>query len=97
MLEWNIQWIGAPEVWNRTGRGEETVYANADTGVLWKHETLFESYIGTKLTSINHNYAWWDGVKLPLMIGLGPCKVNSQEPCDDNGHGTHTTRYNIIY
>jgi subtilisin family serine protease len=93
-IEWNIDWVGAPAVWNASERGRGTIYANADTGVFWKHEALVGNYLGSKSNGqIDHDYAWWDGVKKALTRGQGPCGINSQEPCDDNGHGTHTTRY----
>ena len=95
--EWNIDYVKAPAVWEAMGRGEGMVYANSDTGVLWQHEALRGNYLGVKQglrgEVVDHNYAWWDGVKKPLSSGVGPCGINSQVPCDDNGHGTHTTRY----
>ena len=91
-LQWNLQWVHVPQVWNASGRGEGFVYANADTGVLWEHEILRGNYLGLRSDDIiNHNYAWFDGVKKALKPGVGPCGINSTEPCDDNGHGTHTT------
>jgi hypothetical protein len=103
LIQWNIEWVKAPAVWNTTGRGEGLIYANADTGVLWQHETLRDNYYGVKSVngrgkvSVNHNYAWFDGVKRALTPGQGPCGINSPEPCDDNGHGTHTTRFVYEY
>lgn len=97
-VQWNINWVQAPYVWNLTGKGEEMIYANADTGVLWRHETLYNNYKGLLRASqenveevANHNYNWYDGVRRALSPGQGPCKIQSSEPCDDNGHGTHTT------
>ena len=91
IIEWNINWINAPYAWNSSFKGEGMVYANADTGVLWQHETLFDNYIGNKPEGVDHNYSWFDAIKGPLTPGIGPCGFDSQEPCDDNSHGSHTT------
>ena len=93
-VEWNIKTINAHKVWELDGnsRGEGTIYANADTGIEFTHESLAANYLGNQNGSYNHNYAWFDGVKRPIKPGRSRCKANSREPCDDNGHGTHTTR-----
>lgn len=93
-VEWNIKWVGMPELWHDGLFGNGTVYANADTGVQWTHEALFENYRGFPQKpeqEVAHDYNWWDGVRKPLLPGTGPCGIKSSEPCDDNGHGTHTT------
>jgi len=89
--EWNIEYVFAHEVWAEYGvTGQNTTYANADTGVDWTHPALSVNYRGNQ-GSVNHNFNWWDGVKSPSLPGQGVCGVNSQVPCDDNNHGTHTT------
>ena len=35
----------------------------------------------------DHDYSWWDAIH----AGGGSCGPSSQQPCDDNGHGSHTT------
>jgi len=90
-LEWNVDWVNAPEVWDQYTTGEGTIYANADTGIQWDHPVLEGGYYGSHSNPANHNFAWWDGVKTPGQPGTGRCGINSQVPCDDNGHGTHTT------
>jgi len=91
-IEWNINWVGAPIVWNIYGyRGDGFVVANADTGVAWRHPALNQQYRGYNPNNPNsptHSYNWWDAVH---GSGGGNCGYDSQEPCDDNGHGTHTT------
>jgi len=94
-IEWNVDYVRAPNVWNEmrdpndnlvTGVG--FVVANADTGVQWDHPALRGTYRGTVGTGQpNHNYNWWDAVH----SGGGRCGFNTKAPCDDNGHGTHTT------
>jgi subtilisin family serine protease len=89
--EWNIKHIKAEFAWNNNITGKGLIYGNADTGVLFQHETLLENYYGYVDGTFDHNYAWFDGVKKPLVKRDGPCGIDSVEPCDDNGHGTHTT------
>jgi len=87
-IEWNVGWVGAPTVWNIYGfRGDGFVIANADTGVAWQHPALIEQYRGYNNNNPNHNYNWWDAIH----SGGGRCGFSSNAPCDDNGHGTHTT------
>jgi len=88
--EWNVDYVKANLVWETYGStGENTIYANADTGVDWTHDAL-ANYKGRE-NATNHNYNWWDGVKEAALPGAGRCGINSQVPCDDNSHGTHTT------
>eukprot|EP01125_Pyxidicula_operculata_P000448 TRINITY_DN10478_c0_g1_i1.p1 TRINITY_DN10478_c0_g1~~TRINITY_DN10478_c0_g1_i1.p1 ORF type:complete len:476 (+),score=123.60 TRINITY_DN10478_c0_g1_i1:35-1462(+) len=86
-IEWNVEYVKAPSVWTRY-QGEGFVVANADTGVQWNHPALLQQYRGLSQTSVDHNYNWWDAVH---DGGSNRCGINVQEPCDDSGHGTHTT------
>jgi len=89
--EWNIDYVKASVVWEKYGiDGSGFIYANADTGVDYTHAALFGNYKGNNGT-LNHNYNWWDGIKVASLPGTGRCGINSQVPCDDNSHGTHTT------
>jgi serine protease AprX len=39
-----------------------------------------------------HNYNWWDAIHSDLSgNGSNPCGYSVAAPCDDHGHGTHTT------
>ncbi|MFR9777999.1 S8 family serine peptidase [Micromonospora sp. MS34] len=81
-IEWNIDRINAPRVWNELGvRGEGIVVANIDSGVDYTHPAVAASYRGRQPDgSYDHNYSWFD------PAGICP----SAAPCDNNDHGTHT-------
>ena len=81
-VEWNIDRVNAPRVWNELGtRGEGIVVANIDSGVNWDHPALVNRYRGTNSDgTVDHNYNWFD----PARICATPA------PCDNNSHGTHT-------
>jgi serine protease AprX len=76
----------APQVWALGYTGQTIVVAGEDTGYRWTHSALKDHYRGWDGTSADHNYNWWDAIH----SGGGTCGANSPQPCDDNGHGTHT-------
>uniref|UniRef100_UPI0013B3BA6F S8 family serine peptidase n=1 Tax=Nonomuraea lactucae TaxID=2249762 RepID=UPI0013B3BA6F len=80
-VEWNIDRVNAPRVWNELGnRGEGVVVANIDTGVQFDHPELATAYRGRKPDgSVDHNHNWFDPARV--------CPTSA--PCDNNGHGTH--------
>ncbi|MGW4795651.1 S8 family serine peptidase [Nonomuraea sp. NPDC004297] len=80
-VEWNIDRINAPRVWDETGnRGEGIVIANIDSGVQFDHPDLAGSYRGRNPDgSYTHDYNWFD------PAGICPTAA----PCDNNDHGTH--------
>jgi len=84
-VEWGIDRIGAPLAWSTFGaRGDGIVVATIDTGVLYTHAALVNQYRGTLGGgAYDHNYNWYD----PSLV----CGTPSLAPCDNNGHGTHTT------
>ncbi|MCB5181311.1 S8 family serine peptidase [Streptomyces antimicrobicus] len=81
-VEWNIDRIKAPQVWDQFGvRGEGIVVANIDSGVDHTHPAVNGQYRGKKADGgYDHNYNWFD----PGGICAGAA------PCDNNDHGTHT-------
>ncbi|WP_093134736.1 S8 family serine peptidase [Salinibacillus kushneri] len=79
-VEWNVDRVGAPEVWEQGIDGTGTVVANIDTGVQWDHPALQDNYRGydAETGEVSHDYNWFDAT------------AGESEPYDDQGHGTHT-------
>lgn len=81
-VEWNIERVGAPAVWDMGIDGSGTVVASIDSGVQWNHPALKEKYRGYNPQSPDtpdHQYSWFDAVG------------GQAAPYDDHGHGTHVT------
>ncbi len=66
--------------------GQGIVVADGDTGFRWDHNAIKPHYRGWNASTASHDYNWHDSVH----SGGGVCGPNSPQPCDDNGHGTHT-------
>lgn len=80
-VEWNIERVGAPAVWNMGYDGTGVVVASIDTGVQWDHPALKEKYRGydpAHPNTPNNQFNWFDAV------------TGASTPYDDVGHGTHT-------
>jgi len=91
-IEWNVSWINAPAMWAQGYTGQGQILANADTGVRWEHPALKSHYRGWNGSTADHNYNWWDAIHSDISgNGSNPCGFGSPVPCDDHGHGTHTT------
>src|SRR5436189_3550062 len=86
-IEPGIQYTHAPDVWGLGFTGEGIVVAGADTGIRWTHNALKPHYRGWDGQNADHDYNWHDSIH--DSVG-NPCGNDSPEPCDDNGHGTHT-------
>ena len=84
-IEWGVAQVHAPEVWALGFKGQGIVVSGADTGYQWDHPALKLKYRGWT-GSADHNYNWHDSIH----SGGGSCGADSQAPCDDFGHGTHT-------
>lgn len=80
-VEWNVERVNAPQVWDMGIDGSGTVVASIDTGVQWNHPALKEKYRGYNAATgeVNHDYNWFDAT------------VGQTTPYDDQGHGTHVT------
>ncbi|MEV7725173.1 S8 family serine peptidase [Streptomyces sp. NPDC087917] len=81
-VEWNIDRVKAPQVWEQLGvRGEGIVVANIDSGVDYTHPAVNNQYRGKNADgTYDHAYNWFDPA--------GVCATAA--PCDNNDHGTHT-------
>ena len=79
-IEWNVERVGAPAVWDMGIDGTGIVVASIDTGVQWDHPALKQKYRGyISENEVNHEYSWFDAVS------------GQSAPYDDHGHGTHVT------
>ncbi|HUF38676.1 MAG TPA: S8 family serine peptidase [Anaerolineales bacterium] len=85
-VEWNILKVNADDVWAAGVTGDGAVIAGQDTGYDWNHPALIGAYRGWNGSSADHGYHWHDAIH----SDGGVCGSDSPEPCDDNGHGTHT-------
>jgi serine protease AprX len=85
-IEWNINRVNAPAVWDAGFSGQGAVVGGQDTGYQWDHPALKTQYRGWNGTTASHDYNWHDAIH----SGSGPCGADSAAPCDDYGHGTHT-------
>ena len=86
VIEPNIAWVNADDVWAAGFNGAGVVIGGQDTGYDWDHPALKDQYRGWNGASADHNYNWHDAIH----SGGGSCGPNSPLPCDDFGHGTHT-------
>ncbi|MGD1994569.1 MAG: S8 family serine peptidase, partial [Anaerolineae bacterium] len=88
-VEWGVAQVNADDVWALGHIGQGVVVAGQDTGYDWDHPALIEQYRGWDGASVSHDYNWHDAIHTNEH-GTNVCGVDSPEPCDDHGHGTHT-------
>jgi serine protease AprX len=86
-VEWGATNVRAPEVWALGYTGQGIVIGNQDTGMQWDHPAIKGQYRGWNGVNVTHSTNWHDAIH----SGGGVCGANSPAPCDDHGHGTHTT------
>jgi uncharacterized repeat protein (TIGR01451 family) len=91
-VEWNVARINADDVWELGYTGEGIVVAGQDTGYDWDHPALIDQYRGYNGVTATHDYNWHDAIHEngSYTPSGNPCGFDVAEPCDDNGHGTHT-------
>ena len=94
--------VQGPSLWTLGYTGQGIVIANQDTGMRWTHAALRTHYRGWggSIATSDHNYNWHDSVHARITNADGgtpsgpaanSCGFNLVAPCDDQGHGTHTT------
>ncbi len=86
-IAWGVAMIEAPAVWTTGDTGQGVVIGGEDTGYQWDHPALIDHYRGWNGASADHNFNWHDAIHDSTG---NPCGNDSQEPCDDTSHGTHT-------
>jgi len=86
-IEPGITYTHAPDVWALGFKGQGITVAGADTGQRWTHNALKPHYRGWDGQNVDHDYNWHDSIH---DSAGNPCGNDSAQPCDDNGHGTHT-------
>jgi subtilisin family serine protease len=100
-IEWGVERVNAPAVWALGYTGQGITVGGADTGYEWAHPAIQPHYRGWNAAnnSAEHPYNWHDAIHdysplnldtLGNPVGLNPCGLSAQAPCDDNSHGTHT-------
>jgi serine protease AprX len=100
-VETGITQTTAPQLWSLGFNGPGMVVANQDTGMRWTHNALRTHCRGWggSIADSDHNYNWWDSIHAQITNADGgtpspavnSCGRNIVVPCDDRGHGTHTT------
>jgi serine protease AprX len=90
-IEPGVVKVNAPQLWSMGYTGQGTVVGNQDTGMRWTHNALKPHYRGWNGASADHNHNWHDSIHGDIDGTPNPCGYDSQQPCDDSGHGTHTT------
>ncbi|MEF2291708.1 S8 family serine peptidase [Virgibacillus dokdonensis] len=80
-LEWNVERVGAPSVWDMGFDGSGIVVASIDSGVQWDHPALQEQYRGynSETGEVDHAASFFDAT------------AGEEEAYDDHSHGTHVT------
>jgi hypothetical protein len=77
-VQWNIKKVNADKMWEKGFNGSSVVVATLDGGVNYKHESLVNSYRGTKSDgTFDHDYNWNDWA------------YKNDVPFDSDGHGTN--------
>jgi subtilisin family serine protease len=87
-IEPGISYTRALDVWAMGYTGQGIVVGGGDTGYRWDHTALKNKYRGWDGATATHDYNWHDSIHSAGITNT--CGSNSTQPCDDDGHGTHT-------
>jgi subtilisin family serine protease len=90
-VEPGIAATNAPSLWSQGITGQGVVVGSHDTGVAWTHAALKNQYRGWNGATASHDYNWHDSIHASAVSTNNPCGYDTTAPCDDGGHGTHTT------
>ncbi len=92
VVNWDLTLVKADQLWAAGYTGQGVVIGGQDTGYDWNHPALHAQYRGVSAGGTDHNYNWHDAIHAidPHQGGSNPCGLDTQAPCDDYGHGTHT-------
>lgn len=98
-IPWGIHRIKADSLWDLGIKGKGVTVGGEDTGYDWSHPAIKNQYRGYRTTGDPvHDYNWHDAIhtinplnkdEMPTPES-NPCGLDSQVPCDDQSHGTHT-------
>ncbi len=90
-ITWGITMMQADQVWGLGYTGQGAVIGGQDTGYDWTHPAIKPRYRGydANTNTADHNYNWHDAIHQDTAA-TNPCGADSQQPCDDSSHGTHT-------
>ena len=98
-IPWGIQRIKADSLWELGYKGKGVTVGGQDTGYDWSHPAIKNQYRGYRPSGdAVHDYNWHDAIHAinPLNgdsipdPANNPCGLDSNVPCDDHSHGTHT-------
>lgn len=92
-IEWGVEQINAPALWNLGFTGQGVVVGGQDTGYEFLHPSLINKYRGLVGNDTLHDYNWHDAIHSISPLNNddnNPCGLDVPYPCDDNNHGTHT-------
>ena len=89
-IEPGVNATNAPSLWAQGHTGQGIVVGGQDSGVSWNHVALKNQYRGWNGVAADHDYHWHDSLHGNIAGPANPCGYDVQQPCDDNGHGTHT-------
>lgn len=88
-VETSVISTGAARVWEEFKvKGAGILVAGQDSGVQWDHPALINQYVGYSNGKVDHNYNWHDAIH--PSASNNKCGYDTQAPCDDGSHGTHT-------
>ena len=85
-ISWGVEYIHAPQVWQKGIDGKGIVIGVIDTGIDWEHPALKEHYRGWDGQTATHDYNWFN----PEPESAEKC-TDPAIPCPESSHGTHVT------